>query len=343
MDMTKALNPQHLREGDKVILTGEDWTTYQQGLLRTIGGPSTEYTDGHRLLENAHSTYVVFVDGLQDYSATLVERNGKKVDAIAQYENGTRLLIQYTDGTVVGEDDVVYHAEANQPRNRARGTGWSLVYDSKANGIEDDQVNPEDIQALADELDLCSEFDQTMFRKFGWASREVTTPTIGQMRELAYENGYGRQFDRRFPKVEPEEDPYEAPKAPKKGENVVLTTGDGRERRGVVERVRYNEGTATFSHSYTKVNLEGAPYDSVYIFDTSDGVKEYDGPDRTVVKVEVLEREWKVGDTVPAGTTLKKEWIGVIDGEKPHWVARFATVLTGQASEYDRRISWIQE
>lgn len=419
MDLTTTLNPRFLKEGDKVRLTGESWNERQKGLIRTVGKPSASRDNCHNIVEQARSTHVIYVDKYSDFSATLIERGGKKVSAIAQRDSdeGVSLLIQFEDGRVEGEDGFAYLSKDNAPRRRAEiSDDWHLIYDAGKAGIEDDEVDIADIQKFADDLGMCSEFDLVMHRTYGWASRKVTTPTYGQLRELAHDQGYGTAFDKKYPKVEPEE-PYVVPTMPTKGDRVKVTrkdgsvvegevtralkdarTGDlfvdgkragfvfssseryheysladltiksievlyvmptvpekgdlvefvtraGVRREGRVQTVEECEGSATFPHKYTRLYLEGRQYDGHYIFHTEDGVKQYDNRTRTIKSLTVTEeKEWKVGDIVPAGTALKKYWIGVIDGPLAQsWINRSTTLPVGTTSDYDRRIAWIQE
>jgi len=63
---------------------------------------------------------------------------------------------------------------------------------------------------------------------------------------------------------------------------------------------------------------------------------------RKIVSWKYVEKQWAVGDLVPAGTPVGKEWSGLYEGAIKD-IDRASDFRKGAFSTYDRRIVWIEQ
>lgn len=89
-----TMEAKHFKVGDKVRLTGKDWDD-RIGLERTVKNV-LDAGDRVSLTPNGRNTNYVYNDPEGDYSAVLIERDGKRVKAIAERRDG-QLVVTYTN------------------------------------------------------------------------------------------------------------------------------------------------------------------------------------------------------------------------------------------------------
>lgn len=200
------------------------------------------------------------------------------------------------------------------------------------NGPEEEPVDVKAIQDLADRLGLCENFDRVVADKWGWPSRKMEVPTMAEMRQLAHDRGYGSSFDEAFPKP-PE--PFIG--YPEVGKWVKATMKDGS-----VKEFEVTENNDR-GHDYLLTNFTYGPVGRTAIFIIPEGkIPTGDHPDCHVVEWEYIEKPWKVGDVVPAGTSLPKNWTGQYRGAA-RGVVEFSTYSPNQKPAHDRTIVWVQD
>lgn len=198
-------------------------------------------------------------------------------------------------------------------------------------GPEDEPVDVKAIQALADRLGLCGDFDDVVADKWGWPRRNMEVPTMGEMRRLAHDKGYGSRFDEAFP---PPADPF--PGYPEVGKWVKATMKNGDVKEFEVTK---NEDR---SHDYILTDFtHGESGHTAYFIIPEGKYPSGDHPECHVVAWEYIEKPWKVGDEVPAGTAIDKAWTGEYKGHSSGW-SKFRTYTHGSTSSVDRTIVWVE-
>lgn len=188
---------------------------------------------------------------------------------------------------------------------------------------EDSPVSEAAVKKWADNNGLCDEFDLLAFQHYGWSSRKHKTPTLGEVRRLVHREGYGELFDAEFPPPEPG--------YPETGKWVRLTTKDGKTHDVLV--------TNKPSDSRHVIWIAPDPrQDKSHFYLLLPGYRGAMGASaRHVTSWEYLDHPWKVGDVVPAGTIVGKQWTGLDSNGRGH------TMRADVQSALDRTIVWIED
>lgn len=317
---------------DVIALTGEAWGR-RVGETSTVARyPMAREVDGHWRVYIDSGHYVASSDTHHyDFSAVLRQRGGKTVKHIIinnfgsvniEFEDGTTTFTRYTDSTGSAGNAGLYTTERLLREDLAH-EGWCFLVrngdyiqeagvtsldGSSEEGIYPDSmpVNEEDIKALANDLDLCEDFDRAMFDAFGWSSRSHSTPTFGELRRIARDKGYLNSLDEKFPAAPPE--PFVALTLPAEGSRVKITRHDGQTFEGVLTRVTDTaRGQPEHGGPYRVVYIDGSNRGHVH----TEATCKHSDVNTNIVSIEVLEKVWAVGDVVNTTQTVGKWWLYV--------------------------------
>lgn len=336
-DARRHFPTRFFRGSDVIALTGEAWGR-RVGETRTVArDPRHREVDGHWRVYIDSGYYVASSDTHHyDFSAVLRQRGGKTVKHIIinnvgsvniEFEDGTTTFTRYTDSTGSAGNAGLYTTERLLREDLAH-EGWCFLVrngdyiqeagvtsldGSSEEGIYPDSmpVNEEDIKALANDLDLCEDFDRAMFDAFGWSSRSHSTPTFGELRRIARDKGYINRLDEKFPATKPE--PFVALAMPSAGSRVKVTLKSGRTHEGNLTRMISWSGYPEHGGAYRSVFIDGKNVGHVH----SEAACKHSDYESEVVSVEVLERAWAVGDTVERTETVGKWWLYVSPAGTP--------------------------
>lgn len=179
------MDTKYFKPGDMVRLTGKDWGG-RIGLERTIVCIGTDGTAS--LTPHDRYTYLAFKNDSEDYSAVLIERDGKKVRAIAK-SNQDCFVVTYEDGTseYYHPTNGCWHVQWETVEEHLKEKNWSQVY-----------PEPEPIDLLARVAQIkanhgyCDEFDKHVAR----AEKIIADGDLKSVLELiAYEQGYSNLIE----------------------------------------------------------------------------------------------------------------------------------------------------